>query len=202
MAGKPVKPGRLESGQAVVFVCDIQERFRNVASHMPTVIDTVRRLMRGAEALHVPVVVTEQYPAGLGHTVVELRGVQPNNTLVVSKTAFTMLVPEVQAYLSKHPKIKQVILCGIEAHVCVFQTALDCLERGYEVHLIVDGVSAQYLTDRAVGIQRIAQAGAHLASAQMVLFQMAGNAKHPAFKTISALAKETRAHPLPIVSNL
>ena len=103
-------------------------------SACPDVLGLLMQI-RGAEALHVPVVVTEQYPAGLGHTVVELRGVQPNNTLVVSKTAFTMLgmsgavnfsvvllikqiqhliqvlwvhaVPEVQSYLSKHPKIKQ-----------------------------------------------------------------------------------------------
>lgn len=173
-----------------------------MASHMPYVIDTVRRLLRGADALHLPVVVTEQYPQALGHTVVELRGVLPNNTATFSKTAFTMLIPEVQNHLAKHPKVKQVILCGIEAHVCVFQTALDLIERGYEVHLIVDGVTSQYLTDRAIGLQRMTQAGALLASAQMVLFQLAGNAKHPAFKTISALAKEVRADSPPIVSNL
>ena len=117
------KLGKLSSSQAMLFVCDVQERFRGVISHMPYVVDTARRLVRphghacsgradtcfrklqahdtiklschaqirGAEALQVPVVVTEQYPQALGHTVVELRGVLPNNTITVSKTAFTML---------------------------------------------------------------------------------------------------------------
>jgi hypothetical protein len=86
----------------------------------------------------------------------------------------------------------QVMLVGIEAHVCVLQTTLDLLERGLEVHLVVDGLSSQRLADRAVGLQRAAQSGAFLTSQEMVMFQLAGDAKHPSFKLISALAKEAR----------
>lgn len=189
-----------------MFVCDVQERFRPLISGMPAVIDTARRMVRAADALHMPVLVTEQYPEKLGATVPEVADVIPSSLLVgkqrYPKTVFSMMVPEVSDALRSMPHVRNVLLCGIETHVCVLQTTLDLIERGYDVHVLVDGVSSQRLSDRGVALQRLAQSGAYLATSEMTLFQIMGSTAHPAFKTISGLCKEKRPDPLPIVSML
>lgn len=95
----------------------------------------------------------------------------------------------------------QVLLLGIEAHVCVLQTAVDLIEKGLEVHVLVDGVSSQRPGDRAVALQRMAQSGAFLSSSEMVLFQLMKDAKHKDFKAISGLVKEQRPEMLPLYSS-
>lgn len=196
------KLGKLAASETALFVCDVQERFRQIISGMPAVIDTSRRMVRAADALGMPVLVTEQYPEKLGSTVPEVTDVMPDRLLLGSrrfpKKVFSMIVPEVRYALRTMPHVKTVLLCGIETHVCVLQTTLDLIERGYEVHVLVDGVSSQRPADRAVALQRLAQSGAYLATSEMALFQMMGSTEHPAFKTISGLCKEQRADPLPM----
>ncbi|KAG2488446.1 hypothetical protein HYH03_012953 [Edaphochlamys debaryana] len=150
-------------------------------------------MVQGAQALDVPVLVTEQYPKALGATVSEVNGVLKPGTPVFAKTLFSMCTPDVDAWLKSKPEVKQVLLLGIEAHVCVFQTSLDLLERGYEVHLVTDGVSSSRPHHRAAGLQRMAQMGALVSNSELALFQLAGDAKHPRFKEISALVKEGQA---------
>lgn len=108
------------------------------------------------------------------------------------------MVPEVVAALESKPSVKKVLMLGIETHVCVFQTTLDLIEKGYEVHVLCDGVSSQRLEDRGVALRRMAQSGAFLTTSEMVLFQMMKDTAHPAFKTISGLAKEARPEQLPV----
>jgi len=201
-SGPSKSVGRLTASDTALVVCDIQERFRPVISGMPAVIDAARRMVRGAVALQMPVVVTEQYPKALGNTVEELKGILPEGTLVQDKFDFTMMVDPVKQRLKELTAVRKVLLLGIEAHVCVFQTVVDLLEDGYEVHLVVDAVSSKRPSDRATAIQRIVQMGGLLVSSEMALFQLCGSAKHPAFKAISALAKEDRPDSLPLQSNI
>ncbi|PSC73207.1 Isochorismatase domain-containing 2 [Micractinium conductrix] len=189
--------GRLPPDETALLVCDVQERFRPVISGFPAVVDTSRRMLRAASALQLPVIVTEQYPKALGNTVEELQPHIPPGSPVVAKTLFSMCTDEVNAALEGLPAVKKVLIVGIETHVCVLQTCLDLLERGYEVHIVVDGVSSQRLGDRSVALQRLAQAGAFLATSEMVMFQMMRNTGHPAFKAVSALCKEERPEQLP-----
>jgi len=201
--------GRLHPSTAAVFVCDIQDKFRNHIFGMPAVIDTTSKVVRGANALKVPVFVTEQYPQRLGQTVPELAphlGLEARPA--IAKTKFSMWTPELERAVAEHdgrtkeqdphsPGVQQVLLCGIEAHVCILQTASDLLARGYEVHVVVDGVSSQRPVERAVALQRLAQMGAYLCTSEMAVFQMCGDSKHPNFREISAIAKEARPDPLP-----
>ncbi|KAL4857399.1 Isochorismatase family protein 1B [Chlorella vulgaris] len=189
--------GKLAAEETALLVCDVQERFRSVITGYPAVIDTSKRMLRAAALLKLPVIVTEQYPKALGNTVEELQGLIPEGSPVVAKTLFSMCTEEVNAAFDKLPAVKKVLIVGIETHVCVLQTTLDLLERGYEVHILVDGVSSQRLGDRSVALQRLAQSGAFLATSEMVLFMMTKNTSHPAFKGISALAKEARPEQLP-----
>lgn len=195
-AGRP-SVGKLAPEETALLVCDVQERFRPVISGFPAVIDTSRRMLRAAAALKLPVIVTEQYPKALGSTVEELQGLIPEGSPVVAKTKFSMCTEEVDAAFQALPGVKKVLIVGIETHVCVLQTSLDLLERGYEVHVLVDGVSSQRLGDRSVALQRLAQAGAFLATSEMAMFQMMVNTAHPAFKAVSALCKEERPEQLP-----
>jgi nicotinamidase-related amidase len=118
---------------------------------------------------------------------------------VVAKTKFSMLVEEIVEAVEALPHVKKVLIVGIETHVCVLQTTLDLIERGYEVHIIVDGVSSQRLTDRATALHRLSQSGAFMATSEMAMFQMMVNTSHPAFKAVSALCKEARPEQLPAV---
>ena len=189
-------PGKLDPSETALFVCDVQERFRAAITGFDQVIDTSRRMIRAADALELPLVlVTEQYPQKLGSTVSELKEVMAENTPVVAKTKFSMMVPEVLNEIEQKPKVKKVLLTGIETHVCILQTTLDLIERGYEVHVLVDGVSSQRLGDRQTAFHRLSQSGAFLATSEMVLFQMMENTTHPGFKSISSLVKEQRPHP-------
>jgi nicotinamidase-related amidase len=190
--------GRLESSETAVFICDVQERFRPVISLYPAVMDTSQRMIKAATVLSMPIIVTEQYPKALGNTVVELTEHLPSKTPIIPKTNFSMMVPEVIALLEAKPSVKKVLMLGIETHVCVLQTTLDLIEKGYEVHVVCDGVSSQRLEDRGVALRRMAQSGAFLTTSEMVLFQMMKDTAHPAFKTISGLAKEARPEQLPV----
>jgi isochorismate hydrolase len=160
--------------------------------------------VRGANILGLPIIVTEQYPKAFGPTVSELSdpAVLSPSTPIIAKTKFSMWTSEVEALMAKTPSVKQILLCGIETHVCVLQTTLDLLERGYEVHLLTDGLSSCRAHDRTVALNRMAQAGALLSTSEMSLFQLMGDAKNSNFKAVSALIKEPRSDPIPFTSSL
>lgn len=126
----------------------------------------------------MPVIVTEQYPKALGKTVPEL---DITNAHKWEKMTFSMISPDVLAVLEKN-KTKSVLLVGIEAHVCVLQTALDLIENNYEVHVIADGVSSQRPSDRFSALERMRQSGAFVTTSESAVFQLMTSANHPAFK--------------------
>ncbi|KAK6031647.1 isochorismatase family protein [Ostertagia ostertagi] len=133
---------RLSPKNSALFVCDLQERFRNVIQFFPGIAETSKRMVDAAKILQMPIIVTEQYPKGLGHTIPDL-GL--GDIKKYEKTRFSMCVPEVDAVLQN---AENIILVGIEAHVCVLQTTLDLLEKGKNVHVVVDAVSSRSLPDR------------------------------------------------------
>lgn len=193
--------GRLQPSHCALLVCDVQERFTSLISGFDVVVDTCRRMVAGAHALDMPILVTEQYPKALGHTKALIQAALPAGTQLQPKLSFSMCGPDTADWWSKHPDVKQVMLCGIEAHVCVLQTTLDLLDQGVEVHLVVDGISSQRLTDRQIALERATQSGAFLGTSEMLLFQVMQGAKHAAFKTVSALFKESRV-PTPLPGKL
>lgn len=186
---------RLQTSTSALFVCDIQERFRPIIAGYPTVIDTAKRMVKGADLLGVPIVATEQAPKALGSTVSEIMEVLPTGTPRYAKTLFSMYTPEVDAWLKAKPNVNQVVLLGIEAHVCVLQTALDLIARGYSVHLVTDGISSSRPHHRAAGLHRMGTAGACMETSESVLFQLMADAKHPKFKEVSAIVKEGQQAP-------
>lgn len=181
---------RLRPETSILLICDIQERFRSVIHKFPAVVSSCQRMAKAASALSIPVVVTEQYPKGLGHTVTEFDSAACS-AKIVEKTDFSMCVPQVMAALEEKP-FENVIICGIEAHVCVQQSCLDLIEKNYNVHLCVDGVSSSDVTGRAVGLHRCAGAGAYLTSTESILFELLRTKDHPNFKAVSGIIKDTK----------
>lgn len=180
------KLARLHPSSVVFLICDVQEKFRPGIHKFQTVVSGAQRLVRAADILNIPVIVTEQYPKGLGHTVSEL---DVSKATVVAKTDFTMIVPEVKPKLST---VTDAVIVGLETHVCVQQTTLDLIEMGCNVHLCVDAVSSQTTTDRSCGLHRAAGAGALLTTTESVLFELIRSKDHESFKAISNTIKETR----------
>ena len=169
----------LERDRAALVVVDIQEAFRGYPT-FAQVAASAARLLRGARILGLPTVVTEQYPRGLGHTVPEvgLEGEVP-----VEKAVFSA----VRAEGFHIGDADQVVLCGIETHVCVAQSALDLLERGVEVQVVADAVGSRHAGDHERALVRLESAGAVVSTVEAVLFELLERAGTPEFKAVQGL---------------
>jgi nicotinamidase-related amidase len=184
--------GKLRPEATCFLLCDIQERFRPLAYKMETVINTSRYMTSVANALDIPIVITQQYTKVFGDTVKDCFAdpeQDMKNIPIFEKKNFSMCTKEVSEHMQELKK-ESIVLFGIEAHVCVQQTALDLLEQGKDVHIIVDGVTSQQALDREIALQRMSQAGAFLTTAQSAAFMLMQSAEHPNFKAVSKLTVE------------
>lgn len=178
---------KLEPGGAVLLVVDIQEKLLPVMDGWEACAAAAKRMIEAARVLVVPVVVTEQYPAGLGPTcamIKEALGDAP----VAEKMRFSACVESVMQALGQLAR-RQVIVVGIESHVCVQQTVLDLLRAGYVPYLCADAVSSRRATDREAAIARMRQAGAVITTTESVIFELLGQAGAQQFKQILRIVK-------------
>ncbi len=180
---------RLSREHAALVVIDMQEAFRNVIQDFNEVASRISKAVQGAQLLEVPVIVTEQYPKGLKHTAEEILPHLSADSNTIEKICFSSCgVDEFQQiFISRN--IKQAIVCGIEAHICVAQTVLDLLSQGLEVHLLVDCITSRKRESKDVALARLTQAGAVLSNLEMSLFEMMRTADSPNFKAIQSLIK-------------
>jgi nicotinamidase-related amidase len=178
---------KLDRGRAALVVIDVQEAFRPVVLDFERVAANVGVLVQGARILGLPLLVTEQYPRGLGETVPEvarhLDGVER-----LEKTSFSAVGADgFPAALAEMRD--QVLLCGIEAHVCVNQTAEDLLATGREVHVVRDAVTSRTPENRDLGVHKMEHSGAVVTSVETALFELLREAGTPEFKEIQSLVK-------------
>lgn len=180
---------RLSREEAALVVIDMQEAFRPVMPDFSTVSAQIAKAVQGARLLEVPVIVTEQYPRGLKHTAEEIIPYLPQPANIIEKLCFSSCgVEDFQSALIGHD-IKQVIVCGIEAHICVSQTVLDLLSRGLDVFLLVDCITSRKPESKEVALARLTQAGAILSNLEMALFEMMKTAESAQFKALQHLIK-------------
>lgn len=167
----------------------MQEAFRSAISDFGEVASRIATTVEGARLLEVPVIVTEQYPKGLKHTAEEIVARLPEELKAIEKSCFSSCGSE--DFLSQliGRNIRQVLVCGIEAHICVLQTSLDLLERGFEVFVLVDCITSRKPENKHVALARLAQAGAICSTLEMSLFEMMRGADSPQFKAIQNLIK-------------
>ncbi|XP_060111275.1 isochorismatase domain-containing protein 2 [Heteronotia binoei] len=176
--------GKVIPKTSILFLCDMQEKFRPNISYFPQIVSVAARMLKVAKALEIPTVVTEQYPKGLGPTVPELGA---EGLRKYSKTCFSMLIPEVEKEMAAVPSLKSVLLCGIETQACIMSTALDVMERGLDVHVVVDACSSRSQVDRLVALSRLRQSGAFLTTSEGLILQLVRDSAHPCFREIQKL---------------
>jgi nicotinamidase-related amidase len=178
---------RLKRDQAALLVVDIQERLSAAMERdaLDRMLNRTNAAIEGMKALELPIIVTEQYPKGLGptHSLVKMR---LGNYSAVEKLEFSACVPDVATRLGDR---KQVLLIGMETHVCVFQTVRDLAEKGFTPFLCADAVMSRNPEDRRVGLEMCREAGAHIVTVEAALFDLLGCAGTPDFKKVSAAVR-------------
>ena len=179
-------PTILHRDSAALLIIDVQERLVKAMNNRASVESAIGTLQQGMEILDIPTLITEQYPRGLGHTVTCIRE-QNTTACVVEKTTFSCCGEQ-----SFWPELtsmgrKQIIVTGIETHVCVLQTVLDLINAGYQVHLPISATCSRADANRDNAIRRMEKAGAIITNVESVLFELLRAAGSAEFKAISKL---------------
>jgi len=179
----------LDRNRTALAVIDVQEGFRPAIFKFDELIDRIAIMVQAVRLLEVPVIVTEQYPKGLGHTVSEIAQHFPETAFPIEKISFSACgVQEFDTRLREN-HVEQVMICGIEGHICVSQTAHDLIQNGYQVHVLSDAIGTRLPQNLELGINKMARAGAIISSIEMAIFEVckAGDAE---FKEIQKLVKK------------
>ena len=174
----------LDREKSGLVLVDVQEKLTPLVLNAESLVERCQWLIRLANDLAVPVVVSEQYPKGLGHTVSPLRTLTTDYPCI-EKVHFSCYRDESFVNCWQTIDRKQVVLAGIETHVCVLQTAMDMNSSGLDVFVVVDAVSSRHEVDHKYGLKRMKQAGIHLVTAEMVFFEWVRRAGTPEFKALS-----------------
>ncbi|KAI6233865.1 RasGEF domain-containing protein [Aphelenchoides fujianensis] len=179
---------KLRPASTALLVCDLQGRFRDAIIHFPEIVKVAKRMIDGAKLMDMQVLASEQYPKGLGKLVPEL-GIHETKVPVFEKLHFSMCIPDLCKELK--PEIKSILICGIEAHVCVYQSVLDFLDKGYAVQVVVDATSSRAAPDRFFGFKQMERAGAVLTTSECALMGLLGGSEHPKFRDIQKIIMES-----------
>jgi nicotinamidase-related amidase len=178
----------LRQTDTVLILVDIQEKLIRVAYESDVLLENIRKMVKGARSLGIPILFTEQYPEGLGPTVPEIRELLADQP-PISKLAFSCCrEPRFMPVLAGLQR-QNILLAGIETHVCVYQTARDLLAADFQVHVLSDAVSSRTLPNRLLGLEAMKGAGAVLSGVEMALFELLEIAQGPTFKEISRLVR-------------
>ena len=176
---------KLSRDRAALVVVDVQEAFRKAVPGFGEVAAATANLVRGFAEMGLPIVVTQQYPRGLGETVAEVADHLPEGVEPIDKIRFSAAEAEGFGLRGRD----QAVVCGVETHVCVNQTVLDLLGAGTQVQVATDAVGSRTERNRDLGLRRAADAGATLTSVEMALFELLGGADAEEFKVVQGLIK-------------
>lgn len=181
-------PNLLQRSRSALLIIDVQEKFVPVISEFDRIETNISTLIQGCSLMGVSTFYTEQYPKGLGRTTGALREkLQP--AVPFEKLRFSAAgETELLDVLVEH-NIKQLILVGIETHVCLLQSALDFLERGYQVYIVADATASRNPNDSTLALQRMREEGITVTSKESVLFELAETSGTDKFRQLSALVK-------------
>jgi nicotinamidase-related amidase len=181
-------PELMSADDTVLAVIDVQQKLISLIPGHERIVWNIRRLLDGAKILGVTVLATEQYPQGLGGTVAEVASRVP---AAIDKTAFSSCGSEQFCQRLAEINVPKVLLAGIEAHVCVQQTALDLVANGYRVYAAADAIGARFTPDYETALRRMELGGVTLTTTESALFEWCQRSGTPQFKQISALVRES-----------
>jgi nicotinamidase-related amidase len=178
----------LNTGDVVLVVVDLQEKLAKAMHSLDVLLQASEKMIKGANILEIPIVWSEQNPNGLGPTLPHIATLMKPE-LRATKFSFSCCgEPNFMKILNSLAR-RQVLLMGIESHVCVYQTGMDLLNMEYEVQVVTDAVSSRTLENRLLGIEKLKNGGAKLTSAEMSLFEMLKAAEGPKFKEMLKVVK-------------
>jgi nicotinamidase-related amidase len=175
-----------------LLIVDVQDKLLDAISRKDRVVQRCVRLVRAARLLGVPITVSEQYPQGLGPTVEPIRDAYANAGFIVDKVEFSCLKSDPlreRLHKLRRQGRPQVVIGGIEAHVCVLQTAIDLEAQGFEPFVVADATGSRSKVNRKLAISRLAKSGVDVVDSEMVLFEWLERAGTPEFKELQALIK-------------
>ena len=170
----------------ILVIIDIQSKLVNASFSGDEAANCTTKLSQAASILNIPSIITEQYPKGLGSTI---KGIINTDAKILEKVSFSAMREPKFAKEIKKLERKQIILCGIETHICVLQTALDLIKKGYEVYIVNDACSSRKEHEHYSGLELLKQYGAKITCTEIVLFELLKTSKHQYFKPIQMLIK-------------
>lgn len=178
----------LKKDNTALVLIDIQGKLARIVHNSEFVIDNISRVVQGAKVLGLPILWLEQYPKGLGPTVEEISE-HLSDEKPIEKITFSAYDNEEFVKALEKTGCKNILLTGIETHICVYQTSSHLIENGYNVEVLADCVSSRTALNREIGIEKMKQLGAKISSVEMALFEMQQIAKGDDFKAISKIVK-------------
>jgi nicotinamidase-related amidase len=178
----------LEIQQCCLAVVDVQGKLAQLMHGKEALFKNIQILVQAAKILDIPILWCQQCPDALGPTIPELAQLLEDNE-PINKSAFSCSGDEQFNTRLKDLARNQVLLCGIETHVCIYQTAVDLLRQGFNVNVIADAVSSRALENKQIALNHLVAEGANIGCTEMVLFELLKTAEHPKFKQIAKLIK-------------
>lgn len=179
----------LDHKKAGLLVIDVQDKLLEKVERPCEVMQKLIQVIRGCKILGMPIIVTEQYPQRLGSTVCGVKACLGDQYPTIAKTSFSCMGDEKVMKAVEALSVTQWILVGIEAHVCVLQTAKDLLKQGKQVTVLNDAISSRSIFDYSTAIAEMRDCGARISSAETILFELMGDASRPEFKQVIELIK-------------
>ena len=178
----------LDNKNTLLVIIDVQEKLLNSVFNKDILKKNSIILSKVANILSIPTVITEQYPKGLGSTIDEIK-TELNNTKYFEKTNFDAFLDETILSFVVEYKRKDILIFGIETHICVYQSALDLLKRGYSVTIVADACGSRSEYEYEMALNVLEKAGANIKTTEMILFELLKSSRHPNFKEMQAFIK-------------
>lgn len=178
----------LDIKNCCLIVVDVQGKLAQLMYDKQALFKNIQVLIKASKILDIPILWCQQCPDSLGPTIPEIAELLTDDE-PIDKASFSCCIEENFNAKLQALKRRQVLLCGIEAHVCIYQTAVDLLRKGYEVNVIADAISSRTLDNKNIAISRMAAEGVKISCTEMALFELLKTAEHPQFKQIARLVK-------------
>jgi len=178
----------LETRNCCLIVVDVQGKLAQLMTDREILFKNLQILIQAAKILEIPILWCQQVPEALGPTIPEIVGLL-TGIAPINKASFSCCGQEQFIAALDSLGRRQILLCGIETHVCIYQTAMDLMEGGLDVTIIADAVSSRTARSREIALTRLATEGAHISGTEMALFELLRTAKHPQFREIAKLVK-------------
>lgn len=173
--------------ESCLLIIDVQQKLLNKIRKKSLVLKTILKIIEIFKTFDKPIFVSEQYPKGLGKTVKKILNRLPLNYFNFEKTVFSCLKSTTFMKHLKKSKVKTIVICGIESHICILQTAIDLKQSGYEPFVVIEGINSRHANDKKQALKRMEREKINLVTFEMLLFEFIEDSKNPDFKKIVKL---------------